>query len=42
MSVEIIIGLGALGVALAAYAVVLWLTDEGGPCDIARFWDEGR
>jgi hypothetical protein len=29
-------------ILLAAYALVLLLTREGGPYDIGRFWDEGQ
>lgn len=30
------------GVLLGLLALVFWLTREGGPADIMRFWDEGQ
>ncbi len=31
--------LAVFGVLLALYALVLWLTSSGGPCDVQAWWD---
>jgi hypothetical protein len=30
------------GVLLGLLALILWLTGDGGPADIMRFWDEDQ
>lgn len=39
---HVIAAIITFAILLGAYALVMWLTSEGGPADIMKFWDEGE